>query len=411
VLERVKTLDRYVQAAEERPAFAKIKRAVADSGMRCWLTPREMAFLYGLGLSHPGKGCMVEIGAFEGASAIFAAAGLKERKRGKLYSVDPHMGGPPYVGFGPGEFTFDKFKRNIESFGLSHFVRPIVADSVAAAAVWPATPIDVLLIDGDHSYLGALKDFESWVPKLRLGGLIIVDDVNEPTLTELKDFFRDLKSMRSIHFEGMIDGCAVFSRTDRDGFALLDEVRKKAAARGLARPWDMSYVQSLRPAASFAPGLLAPKPEIHIAYQFGFLARCEPGDYGITYEATLEDIALVRALAASRRDGSVLNVEGGVAAKLRFLIAPVDQVPKYMSRLLPGAVVIGRSKLELTEQNVLAERQRMIEAGLEACGFGGPLHWGFYKPHFVSAEAVAHYISSAMQPMAADAARSQTRMR
>ena len=42
---------------------------------------------------------------------------------------------------------------------VDNYIRAVVPDSVSAAAIWPALQIDSILIDGDHSYLGALKDF------------------------------------------------------------------------------------------------------------------------------------------------------------------------------------------------------------------------------------------------------------
>jgi predicted O-methyltransferase YrrM len=382
------------QAAEQHPSFHQIKEAASTSEMRCWLTPKEMAFLFGIGAFLEGDGQLVEVGAFEGASAAFTAAGLKVRGHGTLYSIDPHLGGPPYVGFAPWDFTFEKFSRNIATFGLSSYVRPLVADSVSAAAIWPARQIDSLLIDGDHSYLGALKDFECWVPKLRDNGLIVVDDLDDAVLVELAEFFKDLKSMRSITFEGMIDGFAIFRRVEPDEIKLLDEIRQITAKRGLTRPWDLRYVQTAMPIKEYTPDGLPDDAALRVAYQFGFLSRCEPGDYGITAAATPDDMALVRALVNSRKDGRIVTLDcTKVTAKCRFVIAPVETVKTYTKDLMPGAVVIGRSEISPTHENSIAERHRMIAADLEACGWSGQIHWGFYRPHFLSPEAIAYYIA------------------
>jgi predicted O-methyltransferase YrrM len=278
----------FLRAAEGHPSFHHIKETAGTSKMQCWLTPKEMAFLFGVGAFLEGDGQLVEVGAFEGASAAFAAAGLKVRGRGMLYSIDPHMGGPPYIGFAPWQFTLEKFSRNMAAFGLSSYVRSVVADSISAAAIWPARQIDGLLIDGDHSYLGALKDFECWVPKLRSNGLIILYDLDDAVLVELAEFFKDLKSMRSIAFDGMIDGYAIFRRVEPDEIKLLDEIRQITAKRGLTRPWDLRYVQSATPIKTYAPGGLPDVAALRIAYQFSFLSRCEAGDYGITTAANPE---------------------------------------------------------------------------------------------------------------------------
>ncbi len=40
-------------------------------------------------------------------------------------------------------------------------------------------PLDVLFIDGDHSYDGVRADFELYAPLVRSGGLVLLHDVNE----------------------------------------------------------------------------------------------------------------------------------------------------------------------------------------------------------------------------------------
>jgi cephalosporin hydroxylase len=46
-----------------------------------------------------------------------------------------------------------------------------------------ARPIDVLFIDGDHTYEGALRDFELYSPFVRPGGLIAFHDIVEDSYT------------------------------------------------------------------------------------------------------------------------------------------------------------------------------------------------------------------------------------
>jgi hypothetical protein len=153
------------------------------------------------------------------------------------------------------------------------------------------------------------------------------------------------------------------------------------------------------PVKTYAPDRLPDDDALRVAYQFSFLSRCEPGDYGVTDAATPDDMALVHALADSRKDGQIVALDSAEAtpAKCRFIIAPVENVKSYTKHLMPGAVVIGRSRVSPTDENSVAERHRMIAAGLEACGCSGRIHWGFYRPHFLSPEAVAHYIAENME--------------
>lgn len=52
--------------------------------------------------------------------------------------------------------------------------------------------IDILLIDGDHSYGGAKEDFEKYTPFVKEGGYILMHDtVNQ--VEGVKDFWKEIK--------------------------------------------------------------------------------------------------------------------------------------------------------------------------------------------------------------------------
>jgi predicted O-methyltransferase YrrM len=376
--------------------FTVFRSLFLKSGAHYWLQENEMALLFGVGAFLPGEGRLVEIGAFEGASAAFLAAGLKYRGNGRLYSIDPHMGMPPYMGAAPHQFTHRKFLSTLEKCGVSGFVQSIVSESVSAASVWPATRIDAVLIDGDHSYLGALKDFESWAPKVRDGGLILIDDVDEHALPELKDLMQDIRLVRGIEADTTIGGVAVLRKQTSDDWGILHDLRAAAERRSHHRPWDLSHVQDLKPTGRFNPTAVV--KDLQEAYQLSFLSRCLPGDYGVTSDSTADDVAMVDALVADRRDGRLVVIGPDSEAKrCRLIVAPVSQVPGLVHHLMPGGVMIGRSALEDTIENALAERQIMLSAGLEGCGWAGAIHWGIAKPHHLSPEAIATSIRGNME--------------
>jgi cephalosporin hydroxylase len=53
-------------------------------------------------------------------------------------------------------------------------------------------PLDVLFIDGDHSYEGAKKDFEMYSPLVRTGGLVLMHDVSSRNEPGLRQYWEDL---------------------------------------------------------------------------------------------------------------------------------------------------------------------------------------------------------------------------
>ena len=55
-------------------------------------------------------------------------------------------------------------------------------------------PVDVLLVDGDHSYDGARLDWQMYSPMVRPGGLVLLHDIATPGLGEVARFWRDVKT-------------------------------------------------------------------------------------------------------------------------------------------------------------------------------------------------------------------------
>lgn len=53
------------------------------------------------------------------------------------------------------------------------------ADTVQAAFTWTGGPVDVLLVDADHSEEATWANVEAWYPHLTLGGVVILHDNNE----------------------------------------------------------------------------------------------------------------------------------------------------------------------------------------------------------------------------------------
>lgn len=61
--------------------------------------------------------------------------------------------------------------------------RQILADSGAFGLHWPKDrPIDLLIIDGDHSYDGVSRDLKVWLPHVASGGAILLHDYDSPAL-------------------------------------------------------------------------------------------------------------------------------------------------------------------------------------------------------------------------------------
>ncbi len=148
----------------------------------------------GLALNRHGnsldiEGPLLEIGSYCGKSAIYLGFAAKETKR-LLFSVDHHRGSeenqpgwewhdPEIVDSETGLIdTLPEFRRNIKKAGLEDNVVAVVGDSPAIAKDW-STPLALLFIDGGHGSELAHADYENWVPKLLIGGKLLIHDVFE----------------------------------------------------------------------------------------------------------------------------------------------------------------------------------------------------------------------------------------
>lgn len=65
-------------------------------------------------------------------------------------------------------------------------VHIIKSDSVAAAVDFEERSIDLIFIDGDHSYDGVKRDLLAWWPKVRRGGWLGGHDYAHPDQGEVK---------------------------------------------------------------------------------------------------------------------------------------------------------------------------------------------------------------------------------
>jgi predicted O-methyltransferase YrrM len=130
------------------------------------------AILYGLIRSMKPEVC-VEIGSARGNSTCSIAAALKENEHGKLYAIDPHM--PTDWNDNFSVDTFDILRSNLSALGLTDHVEIIRSRSEEAARDWTRA-IDLIFIDGDHSYEGVKRDWDMFVKHVSRFGLVVFHD-------------------------------------------------------------------------------------------------------------------------------------------------------------------------------------------------------------------------------------------
>ncbi|HYF94828.1 MAG TPA: class I SAM-dependent methyltransferase [Symbiobacteriaceae bacterium] len=134
---------------------------------------REAQFLAYLATKAPAdRGSFVEIGSRSGKSAAHLAQVAVNRGRGPIFSIDLWDQAPArWSGTG----TLEGFLALMEQLGLKDAVVALKGDSRVIGAAWQK-PISLLFVDGDHSYEGALSDYQRFSPHIVPGGIIAFHD-------------------------------------------------------------------------------------------------------------------------------------------------------------------------------------------------------------------------------------------
>jgi predicted O-methyltransferase YrrM len=128
----------------------------------------EAALLYRLARD-ARSGPFAEIGRFKGGSTMVFATALPDGV--ELWSYDLHVALRPDM---PGEQLDAELLDTLRRYGLDGKVHLVVADSRKVEP--PAEPLELLFIDGDHSYDGAKADFERWQAFVRPDGHVLFHD-------------------------------------------------------------------------------------------------------------------------------------------------------------------------------------------------------------------------------------------
>lgn len=133
------------------------------------LTVTERILLYRLGKNLPDGSILVEIGSYHGGSSRFLAHAA-ETNNSILFCVDTWKSDAMTIDH---KDTYDEFTRNMS--GLFQHVVPLRGYSSEIAQDFDRE-IDLLFIDGDHSYDGCQADVLAWFPHLAKGAVMVFHD-------------------------------------------------------------------------------------------------------------------------------------------------------------------------------------------------------------------------------------------
>lgn len=131
---------------------------------------------------------VVEVGSSYGYSTCYIAAALQRNSKGMLYSIDPHEATRWNDG-NPSDDTYGIVQQRLAALRLTQYVTHLRAYSHQTIKQWDK-PIDLLLLDGSHSYQDVKSDFFGFLPHLANDSLVLFHDT-------MWEYHRDSKWYRN----------------------------------------------------------------------------------------------------------------------------------------------------------------------------------------------------------------------
>jgi predicted O-methyltransferase YrrM len=147
----------------------------------------------------------VEIGVFQGGS-LFPLAAAMRVTGGLVTGIDPYssaaaeqhdnrervdvlIGSDSHLRV-PWDDLYSRVLRELELRGLNGHARVLRMRSADAAHA-VASGLDLLHVDGNHDYDAVAEDLTNYLPKLRPGGLLVLDDTDWDTVWRHVEILRE----------------------------------------------------------------------------------------------------------------------------------------------------------------------------------------------------------------------------
>lgn len=131
---------------------------------------QECEAYFDLLMSLPTYALVVEVGLEFGRSSSIALQVVREHNL-RYYGIEPHVE--------------DKWLKMAHHIGA-----PFLLFRVCSNLVVFEEPIDLILIDGDHSYVTVTDDCNHFLPRVRKGGYALFHDFGESSLPDVYNAVR-----------------------------------------------------------------------------------------------------------------------------------------------------------------------------------------------------------------------------
>lgn len=177
-----------------------------------WCSLEKANLMYDIIIENQPEVC-VEIGAFGGASILPTALGLKDNGHGIVYAIDPWTNlaateyydedNPNHKWWGSLDLEriYQSFLSLQKNYDIEPFCKTLRMTSMEAINHVPNT-IDILHIDGDHNEISVYQEVQAYLPKVKEGGYIWMDDANWSEKRGEEYYFTIHKSLRYLEANG-----------------------------------------------------------------------------------------------------------------------------------------------------------------------------------------------------------------
>lgn len=150
----------------------------------------------------------VEIGVYRGRSLLPVAAVFRYRGRGTAIGIDPWSVSEAVQGdvsaFPAEAATVNDFVKatdwdalyqevadRVRALDLTPYCQLVRATASDAAASIPDHSVGLLHIDGNHDADAVRRDLEEYLPKVKAGGFLMLDDASWATVQPTLEFLRE----------------------------------------------------------------------------------------------------------------------------------------------------------------------------------------------------------------------------
>jgi len=135
---------------------------------------------------------LVELGTYSGLSFFaFCQAMAENNVPGLAYAIDSWEGDEHTGDYGEEIFRKVEYHAREHYSGFTYLLRMRFEEALPQ---FDADSIDILHIDGLHTYAAVKQDFEQWYPKVRPGGIVLFHDI-EARLPEfgVRQYWEEIK--------------------------------------------------------------------------------------------------------------------------------------------------------------------------------------------------------------------------